>query len=806
MFFKNLKYFWRSIKRDKTFAIINLFGMIAGIIVALLAGFYAFYQLSYDKFIKDHDRIYRLEYITNYLENITHSAHCSESLANVMKNEIPGIEDILEIHKPDFCLQLTCEDKPIALDNWIMTTRNFLDLYDVKFIFGSKESGLLNRRSLLLTESLAKKYFGEENPIGKEMIFSSTNATRYIVSGVIKDLPSNSHILSSAIALDYSQWPDVEETNDYDPEELTLSYKYIYLILGKNTSIDQIIGHFPKIKEKYLSSYLKEQGFDLDLAATKISDTHFQQGLIWDQPTEDIHSIYYFLLIALVVIIISIINFINLSMARFAGRNVDIGIRKTLGASKRQIFRQYISESYLFILLSFILALSAFYYLLPTFADFMGLELENARFSTSGLYLLIPILLVVGFLSGFYPALITAHQNPQFILQNRSAFRSGKGNRFFIILQLVLAIVFFVGTLVISLQLNYSNKKEKGYQLQNVIAYEYYNFGPDLPKTKEICEMLMKSAYINDVAVSANLPGQELNSGFINAVLPEETVKLNTKIMNVDANYLPFAGIELLYGRNFSGESASDSAKVIVNATFAKTFGLIEESIGKRVYFPAANENEDKFDSEIIGVVSDFHFQSLHNKIAPLVLTNGVWAPNYYHIKYKPQNLKYVLEDVDKVFAELSSRSPFAPVKHFPEDELIKQYEADEHLSQMTIWLAILSIVLSILGVFGLTAFLVRNNLKMLCLRKIFGAEMKDLFKLLLQDYSLVLLVANVIALPLAWYVCNKWLERFAYHISLPVWLFVSGIAMSVFIVMTAIIYHVFVVSNTDPVKYLHEE
>jgi putative ABC transport system permease protein len=807
LFFKNLKYFLRSFRKDKTFVIINLFGMTAGILIALLAGFYAFYQLSYDRFVKNHDRIYRIEYIANRNGKVTYSSQCSSSLAKVLQAEAPGIKDIMFILKPGIYLQLDCEGNLIDLDNWCWATKNFIDYHGIQFIRGTKESGLVDGKSLLITESFANKYFPNQNPLGKELRFKQYNVTRFFITGVIKDLPPNSHIQVDAITLDSSQWPDGDKAISYDPENIISYEKHVYLILEEHTSIEQVLEQFSLIKEKYLASLLEEKGYDLELTATKITDTHFHQGLFNDLPTENINSIYYFLLIAMVVILISIINFINLSLARHTSRKLDIGIRKTIGATKTQIFGQYLLESYLFILISFVLALIAFYLLLPTFAEFNGLELMGTRFSVSGFNFLIPILLIVGFLAGFYPALVTARKNPQFILQYKNASRSKKSNRIFIIIQLILSSIFFIGTSVIFLQLKFSNDKDKGYNLENVIVYEYPNWGPNAAKTEDICEMLIQSAYINDVAVATKLPGQDIFLQPFNVELPEQNAKVETELMYIDDNFLPFTGINLLYGRNFDKNLASDSAKVIVNTTFAKTYGKVENAIGSRVYFPTINDDDEaKLDAEIIGVISDFHFQSMHNKITPLVLSSSRWAPNFFYIKYDPRNLKFVQEDAKKVFDQLAEKYIFAGKKHFPEEELLKQYEADKHLSQMTIWLAILSIILAILGVFGLTAFLVRNNLKMLCVRKVFGAETKDLFKLLLKDYSIVLLVSNLIALPLAWYVCTKWLERFAYHISLSIWLFAAGIFMSVIIVIIAILYHVWIISKTDPVVYLQDE
>ena len=803
MFLKNLKFFLRSFRKDKTFVTINLFGMTAGILVALLTGFYAFYQFSYDKFVQNHENIYRIEFITNYLGNVNRQAKCSQNLANVLKSEVPGIKDIMAI-MPGFSIQFDCDEKPFKLDNWIFTTRNFLNIHDIEFLSGTKDSGLTDSKSLLITESLASKYFADQDPIGKELVMKNANVTRFIITGVIKNLPPNSHIQTEAIGLDSSQWSDRKKENDYDPQNLFVSYKYIYLVLEDNTTIDQVLQYFPSIKEQHMASYLEENGIGLELTSTKIADTHFKQGLFGDLPVENLNSIYYFLLVALIVIMISIINYINLSLARHTNRNIDIGIRKTIGATKSQIFRQYLSESFLFIIISFAMSFIIFLSVLPSFSDFVGIDLIGARFSYSGLLLLVPFFFLVAFLTGFYPALITAGKNPIQILHNKKANQKHTGKRVFIIIQIILSITFFIGTMMIFLQMQFVKNINKGYDLENVIAYEYYNYGPSMPSCDEICEKLRKSAYINDVAVSTKLPGQDIYTGLIDVELPDRTIRVETGNYNIDENYLPFMDIDLIYGRNFDKNIASDSAKVIVNEAFARNIGSPEDVIGVRVYYQKENEEAQKLDAEIIGVVSDYYLHTMHHKIAPLVLTNIDFAPNFFHIKYNSNNLKYITEHSQKTFDEM--KQVFAATKHFPEEELLRKYETEKHLSEMTVRLAILSILLSIMGVFGLTAFVVRNNMKMLSVRKVFGAEKRNLFRLMLLDYSSVIIISNIVAVPFAWFICTKWLERFVYHISLSVWLFISGIAMSLLIVFLAISYHILYVNKANPVEYLKDE
>jgi len=805
VFFKNLRYIFRSFRKDKFFVFINLFGMSAGILVTLLTGFYAFYKVSYDKFVKDHDRIYRLEYTNINTGNETPLSWCSQSLAEVMKEEVPGIKDIMTILKTPLTLKLECDGIGMDLDSVILASRNFLDHYNIKFIRGTKESALQESRSLILTRSLAQKFFGDEDPLGRELKFINQTQSRFRITGIIEDLPPNSHIKATAISLDQSQSSDAELKENYDPENLTLAFKYIYLILEENSNIDRILDYFPILKEKYLNTFLEEKGYDLKLTATKLSDTHFKEELLFDFPTENIRSIYYFLLTAIVVIIISIINFVNLSLARFAYRKTDVGIRKTLGAGNKHIFWLYMLESFLSIIISFAIAFIIFLLLLPIFSDLMNITLNGMSFPNYTYFLVFAFMIVTGIFSGLYPASVNSLKNPLKILKDKTVTGTHKGIITFIV-QMILSIVIIITTLVIFLQMKYVNNFDTGCSLENVIAYEFHNYGPGSTSSKDICEMLKRSAYIDDVAVSTKLPGQEMIPVSINIKTDENIDQISTSYYNIDENYIPFMGIEILYGNNFSKELAPDSNNVIVNESFIK--GIIEpgDAVGTVVFFPGRDESEVKFETKIIGVVRDFHFQTLHNKIGPLLLINTASSPNFFHIKYNKQNFREVLDFSRNVFDELGTNNIFAAIKHFPEEELLQQYESEKNLSQITIWLAVLSIFLNISGLFAITAYLVRNNLKMLCIRKVFGAERSDLFKLLIKHYRNVLIISNAAALPLAWYICSLWLQRFAYHISLSFWLFLSGMIISVLILVIALIYHVIMVDKTDPAVILQYE
>jgi len=265
LLFKNLKYFLRSFRNDKTFVIINLFGMTAGILVSLLAGFYAFYQLSYDKFIQDHDRIFRIEYTHLEQGNVWPSGSCSPNLAKILKEEIPGIKDIISNKKIPFKLQLKCDEKPFGLNEFLWASHKFAEYYKLNFIYGTKESCLQTAGNMLITESIADKYFPNQNPVGKELKFQHVDKVMFTIAGVIEEFPPNSHIKSQFISLDPPS-SDEEDDDIYDPEILALYFEQVYLVLDKNTSIDRVLEYFPEIKQRYMASYLEKEGFDLELS------------------------------------------------------------------------------------------------------------------------------------------------------------------------------------------------------------------------------------------------------------------------------------------------------------------------------------------------------------------------------------------------------------------------------------------------------------------------------------------------------------------------------------------------------------
>lgn len=808
MFFKNLKYILRSFKKDKFFVSINLLGMMAGILVTLLTGYYVYYKFSYDEFVKDHDRIYRIDYILTEQGNVNRFSKCSESLANLMQEEVPGIKDIITVMKFPLTLELDCEGQQIDIEKGILVTPNFLDYYNITYISGRSDTSVVESINLLISESFAKKHFGANDPIGKELKFAANNQTRFIISAVIKDLPSNSHIKADVISFDPSVKQIANDEDDYAPENLALFYKNIFLVLDENTDILDVVSKYPVIKAEYMQEYLDGQKIDLELTASNIKDTHYVEGIkIYFNafPTENIRSIYYFLLLSILVIIVSIINFVNLSLARYIERTREIGVKRTFGAQATGIFNSFFLESTLQILFSFLLAYIAFQLLLPKFSEFMGISLINVSFNNTVYLYLVASLIFVIFISSLIPAAVSASRIPADIFRRNNQAGSYKGRTVFLI-QVALTVAIIIITLVMTLQVHFINKADMGYDVSNTIAYEYHNWGDGQPQSSEICERLLRSAHINDVTVSTKLLGQDIYSGYINLKFQGDTHQIEALIYSIDSNYLPFMDLDLLAGENFRSELFPDSTHVIVNETFIRGIMSPQEAIGATIHPPESNVWSVKYESEIIGVVSDFHFQSMHNRITPMLLTNRRSAPNYFHIRYTEKNFTEVLAHADKIFDELSGTNIFSAKRYFPAEELLNQYEVELHLKQITLWLSLLSIFLTIFGLFSITAYNVKRDLKSLCIRKVFGAKMNDLFRYMIRFYGKALILANLIAIAISWYICTKWLERFAYRIELSIWLFIPGVIISIVILVIAISYHVVSVNRTDPAKVLQYE
>lgn len=804
----DLKLIFRSFRKDKLFFGINLLGMAAGILVTLLTGYYVYYKLSYDKFIKDHDQVYRIDYIFSSSTNHQRYSKCSESLAYLMQEKVPGIKEVLCLLKGPLTLQLECDEQQIDLDKNILVNHQFLDYYKIDIIDSYKNKDELNSSDLLITESFARKYFGSEDPLGKELRFSKNNQVRFTISGIIRDLPANSHIVADVISFHSEKNQVVNDTDYYSAENLALFYKNIFLVLEENTSIDDILTAYKKIKKDYMQDYLDENGYDLELTAVNISDIHYCTDIDHNFntfPTENLKSVYYFLVLSILVILVSIINFINLSLARYKERHKEIGIKRTLGDQPGSIFSTFFIESTIQVLLSLAIGFIAFKIILSDFAQFMGISLQNVVFSNEIYLLLTVFLFLVVVFSSLLPALSTARKKPVDILRSRSNYGSYKGRPIFFV-QVILTYVILTLMLIMILQMNYINKKEKGYDIDDVIAYEFSNWGPDQPESFEICQRLKKSAYIEEVAVTTRLPGQDLPAHSLTLEFKGNSHRVDFSYFNIDTNYIPFMGINLLAGENYHNEFIPDTTNIIVNEAFINGITTPDSALDAIAYFSPELMAYKKYEVKILGVTDNFHVQTLHNQIGPVVLYNSRSAPNYFLIRYSKENFKEVVEYSDKVFDQLSGASIFSSTKHFPAEELLQKYEAELHLQQITLWLSLLSIFLTIFGLFSITAYNVKKDLKSLCIRKIFGAGLTDLFKYMIRLYAVALITANIIAVFLAWYIGNKWLERFAYRIELSFWIFIPGIFVSFLILFISVSYHVFSLDKTDPADVLQYE
>lgn len=806
MLLSRIVYILRSFKKDRTFFTINIFGLTVGIVVALLAGFYVLHQTSYEKFVKDYKHIYRLEYIVTEQGNRWHKATASPSLARVMQAEIPGIKEVMVQHYTGLNIQFQCDDIQVNMDNWMMATKNYLEYYGAQCLKGSLDN-FNTSQGLVITESFAKKYFKDSDPIGKELRIPQNNFTRFVIEAVIKDLPLNTHVKVNAIATNQSEWSNKDRLDDYEPDNLIWGFQYVYLILEENVKIQDVLDKYSIVKEKYLQKSLDDRGIDIEIDATPLTKIHFTNGLLGDRPTENINSIYFFLIIASVVIILSIINFINLSLARQREQFKDIAIRKTFGASKSSIFIQSILETSFFLLFCFSAGFVVFKLLLPSFAQFNNIFLSGVKFQYYWYWIIVPFFILLTSLSGLYPAFAMSRKNTIELLKNNSGKTKKFTRQVFVAVQIILSITFLFITLVIYKQMSFIENADKGYNLEDVVVYEYYNFGDNMPSCDEICGRLEESAYIEETAVSTKLPGQEISRTIIDVNLSSRVVDIEAYLYNIDEDYLPFMSIDLVEGRNFDRNLGSDSSKVIVNEAFVRSVGAPENIIGSRVYL---NDNLDEYgiglDSEIIGVVKDYHMQTLHQKISPLVLTHIPFAPNYYHIKYRKENALEIIKHANNVFDDLAKQNILTATQHFPEEEIIRQYKAEKNLSITTIWLSVLSVILAVLGVFGLTAFMIRYSMKSLAMRKVLGANFLDLLKYLIHDYIIILGISNLVALPLAWHISNIWLQQFAYQISIPVTFFILVLVTSALIVIIAILYHVWIVDKVDPVNYLQED
>jgi putative ABC transport system permease protein len=800
--FKNyLKIAWRNIIRHKGYSFINIFGLAIGIACCILIMVWVQNELSFDRFNIKADRIYRL-YNELTLNSQTRTAPVTSApVAPALRQSFPEVESAVRISSFGNTT-VKYGEREFREDAVYLADNSIFDIFSLPMIHGDPKSALVTAYSAVITEKTARRYFGVENPLGKLLKFGDGH--NYAITGVIKNVPANSH-LNFDILCSFSSW--ISE-NKQEAEMWGRISFVTYVLMVPGTDVKQFTAKMERLVDEKIGNDLKKVGGSLKLYLQPLTGIHLHSNFEMDfSNIGDIKTVYLFSGIALFILLIACINFINLATARFANRALEVGLKKTLGASRSSLVRQFLGETFFVTFLAVVLACLFAALALPLLSSVSGQEFSAAIF-LQPLYLLSFILfaVLVGVVAGSYPAFFLSSFDPVQTLKGKlkAGAASSLFRRILVVGQFTISIVLIIGTLIIFEQLRFIRNKNLGFNKEQVLVLT-------IPQNKNISPAAVREeiASIPGVAhagLAAEVPGM----GFrMTNFIPEgrtEKEALLMQSMEIDDQFLPALEIKIVRGRNFLPDMKTDPAEAwLINETAAAQLGW-KDPIGKSISrsIRAANGQRNTISKRIVGVVKDFHTLSLHQKIEPLVIANTPENFAFLSLRISAKNIQEIISRLKLKWQRLFPNTAFN--SFFLDESFGQMYQTEERFNKIFTSFAILAILISCLGLFGLAAFMTEKRTKEVGIRKVLGASIFRIVFLLSNEFSKWVLIANIIAWPLAYYFMNRWLQTFAYRATIGVGIFLfSGLAALVIALLT-VGYQSVKAARANPVDSLRYE
>lgn len=788
-----LKVGWRNLSKHKSSTIINVIGLSTGFICFILIFLFVKDELSYDRFHKDSNQVYRIvkDFVNDDKSRIP-DATTPPALADAMKKDLPEIAEVTRLFPSwgrRFVLQVG--DKKMNEQGVMRVDSNFFEVFSFPFLKGNKQSAFKKTRSIILTESSAKKYFANLDPIGKSIKLDIDRGTDYEVTGVLKDLPSNSHFrFDFLIPLKFGTTDLSTEWGWYN------FYTYVRLKPGVDPG---------KFESKLQPLFKKYQPENTNIFYSQaLASIHLDSRLKWELGSNGDRSyVHIMLAIAIFVIIIAGINYINLATARSAKRAKEVGIRKVAGAYRSLLIGQFLSESVIIVLLSFIVSVLAAALILPLFNSMMEKNLTLFSVSNiSSLILLFGVAVFVGFASGLYPAFYLARFRPIQVLKSNSlnVARGAFLRKGLVTFQFVISMVMITSIIVISNQLSYIRNKKLGFDKDNILLI--HNVGR-LQNKEALKEELRKLPSVKSVGGADGLLGGQNWTNSVRAKDKPDESLLN--FLNVDYDFLETLNVELKEGRNFLKAFGRDSVAIILSETAVKEIGLKDPVIGSQIVW--GEQDTTIYYADVIGVAKDFHFSNFHEPIKPFGFVLDLERNsrvNTLFVKTLPGNSDQTLNSIEKIWKGLAGGQPIE--YSFQDEQISSMHKQETKFQHLFTYLTMIAIVIACLGLFGLASFTAEQRTREIGIRKVLGASVHGLVSLLSKDFLKLVGIAILIATPLAWYFMNHWLLDFVYRVSLSWWVFAVAGFMAFFIALLTVSVQAIRAATANPVKSLRTE
>ena len=792
-----LKTAFRNILKKKSFSAINIIGLAIGMCVSLLMLLFVWNEVTYDRFNDNSENIYRVALSIDAQGRKLEIASIPAPMGPGLVDNFPEVIRVGRLRNRGDAV-ISYEDKLIDESKIMYADSGIFDIFSIEVLRGNPDTFLDAPYQLVLTEEMAEKYFGSEDPLNKALKFD--NEYIYTVSGVVKKMPENSHfkfnMLCSLLTLN----------RQGEPLDSWGGFNF-------PTYIELQPGSFNEtLNEKYLSylmanlpEMVKEMDLKIDLSLQPLASIHLNpmaEGEL--EPGGNITFIWILATIAFFVLLIACINFMNLSTAQSVHRAKEVGMRKVLGARRGKLIGQFLGETVLLSFLSFVLSMVLVQIFLPVFNQLTGKELVFNPFLNWTVTLgFIGITGVVGLLAGTYPAFFLSAYSPLDVF--RSQFKAGRGHRFFrnglVTFQFVISIALIVCTLVVFNQMSYVIKYDLGFDKEQVLTMSYRG---QLSTQREVFKSrVLEIPAVLNATNSNTVPGIGSNETFFAFEGFNQEKPKVYPYTEADEDYLDTLGIELAQGRFFSKEFPGDNKSIVINEMLAREVGWAEP-LGKIVRMTdIIDEKLVEVPHTVIGVIKDFHFESLRSEIRGFLI---MLSPNRgrLSVKVRPENVSGTIRSIEKVWSEMSPAYPFD--YSFLDERFDIAYRTEQRMGKIFLAFALITIFVACLGLFGLASFTAEQRTKEIGIRKVLGATVPSVILLLSRQFTKWVLLANVIAWPVAFFAMRSWLQNFAYRIDIGIWIFILSGIMALGIALLSVSAKALKAANANPVKSLRYE
>ena len=794
----------RNISRNKTFTVINISGLVIGLSACMLIAQFVLGELSYDTFWKNSERIYRVQLDRyNKGEISTRWASGCVGIGPDLKANFPEVESYVRMTKSNAIL--SNGDTFFKEEGVYYASRDFFKVFSLSLSEGVDSTALKHLNTMVISRSLAKKYFGEESPLGKHL--KNNGRVEYEITGVFEDLPANTHMQVDAL-LSFATYAVLVGS----PDEAALNYWQwdgflTYLLLDEQADAKVLEAKLPAYVQKREGEELKRDNAGMVFSLQAVSDIHLDSDFIGEfKPNGDRETTYFLLIVAILVIIIAWINYVNLSTAKSIERAREVGVRKVMGSFRSQLIKQFLFESLLLNTFAVVISLAVVVLITPWFSELTGREVSYVLFEKKIFWLWIVFLITGGsLLSGLYPAFVLSAYKPVEVLKGRFKntnqgvlFRKGM-----VITQFVASITLIVGTFTVYQQINYMRSQKLGVNIDQTVVIKSPNIVDSTYQQKyEVFKnSLLQYPEVVAVCASSAVPGAapDWNAGGIRRLSQREDEANQYRVIQMEADFIKSYGLEMVAGRPFSNEVVNEEESVLLNEAGAKLMGFekIEDAINDQINFWG-----DTF--RIVGVVKDYRQESLKKAYDPLVFRYSSAPGGFYSIKFNTSNVK---ESLARFEADWKEFFPGNPIQLFFLDEYYnQQYQNDRQFGQVFGLFSVLAIFIACLGLFGLSSLTAIQRTKEIGVRKVLGASIPSILTMMSKEYLILMSLAIVLATPLTGWVMNNWLQNFANRISMSWWLFALPSVVVMTIALLTISIHTIRVARTNPVRSLRYE